>query len=234
MRLDKFISNSTAFTRSQTGKLIRKGNITVNGSVIKQAAYKVLADDEVQYMGIRINKSKKRYIMLHKPKNVVCATKDGEHQTVLNLLMISNIKRLHIAGRLDIDTTGLVLITDDGQWSHRITSPKHKQAKVYRVSLSDDISDEAIKQLETGIILKGEEKKTLPAEVEVLDNKTILLTLHEGKYHQVKRMLAAVGNHVEQLHRQQIGNIILDPKLKEGAWRELTERSFVCLHPRPV
>ena len=227
MRLDKFISNSTAFTRSQTGKLIRKGNITVNGSVIKQAAYKVLADDEVQYMGIRINKSKKRYIMLHKPKNVVCATKDGEHQTVLNLLMISNIKRLHIAGRLDIDTTGLVLITDDGQWSHRITSPKHKQAKVYRVSLSDDISDEAIKQLETGIILKGEEKKTLPAEVEVLDNKTILLTLHEGKYHQVKRMLAAVGNHVEQLHRQQIGHIILDPKLKEGAWRELTEEEII-------
>ena len=227
MRLDKFISNSTAFTRSQTGKLIRKGNITVNGSVIKQAAYKVLADDEVQYMGIRINKSKKRYIMLHKPKNVVCATKDGKHQTVLNLLMISNIKRLHIAGRLDIDTTGLVLITDDGQWSHRITSPKHKQAKVYRVSLSDDISDEAIKQLETGIILKGEEKKTLPAEVEVLDNKTILLTLHEGKYHQVKRMLAAVGNHVEQLHRQQIGHIILDPKLKEGAWRELTEEEII-------
>jgi len=227
MRLDKFVSNSTAFTRSQTGKLIRKGNITVNDVVVKQAAYKVLADDHVQYMGISINKPKKRYLMLHKPKDVICATKDGEHQTVLNLLMISNLKSLHIAGRLDIDTTGLVLITDDGQWSHRITSPKHKHAKVYRVTLSDDISDEAIAQLEAGITLKGEDKKTLPANVEKLDDRTILLTLHEGKYHQVKRMLAAVGNHVEQLHRQQIGNIILDPKLKEGAWRELTEEEIV-------
>jgi len=227
MRLDKFVSNSTAFTRSQTGKLIRKGNITVNDVVVKQAAYKVLTDDHVQYMGISINKPKKRYLMLHKPKGVICATKDGEHQTVLNLLMISNLKSLHIAGRLDIDTTGLVLITDDGQWSHRITSPKHKHAKVYRVTLSDDISDEAIVQLETGITLKGEDKKTLPANVEKLDERTILLTLHEGKYHQVKRMLAAVGNHVEQLHRQQIGNIILDPKLKEGAWRELTEEEIV-------
>jgi len=223
MRLDKLISNSTAFTRSQTGKIIRKGNVTVNDVVVKQAAYKVLPDDTVQYMGIDIKKSKKRYIMLHKPKDVICATKDGEHQTVLNLLMISNLKSLHIAGRLDIDTTGLVLITDDGQWSHRITSPKHKQAKVYHVTLAEDINDEAIEQLSTGILLKGEKKKTLGAEVKKIDDRTILLTLHEGKYHQVKRMLAAVGNHVSQLHRQQIGNIILDSKLKEGHWRELTE-----------
>ena len=226
MRLDKFVSSSTALTRSQTGKLIRKGNITVNGDVVKQAAYKVLPDDYVQYMGININEPKKRYLMLHKPKDVICATKDGEHQTVLSLLMISNLKSLHIAGRLDIDTTGLVLITDDGQWSHRITSPKHKQAKIYHVTLAEDISDEAIKQLETGVTLKGEDKKTLPANIEKLDDRTILLTLNEGKYHQVKRMLAAVGNHVEQLHRQQIGNIILDPKLKEGAWRELTEEEI--------
>jgi len=223
MRLDKLISNSTAFTRSQTGKIIRKGNVTVNDVVVKQAAYKVLPDDTVQYMGIDIKESKKRYIMLHKPKDVICATKDGEHQTVLNLLMISNLKSLHIAGRLDIDTTGLVLITDDGQWSHRITSPKHKQAKVYHVTLAEDINDEAIEQLSTGILLKGEKKKTLGAEVKKIDDRTILLTLHEGKYHQVKRMLAAVGNHVSQLHRQQIGNIILDSKLKEGHWRELTE-----------
>ncbi|HIO93531.1 MAG TPA: 16S rRNA pseudouridine(516) synthase RsuA [Leucothrix mucor] len=230
MRLDKLISNSTAFSRSQTGKIIRKGSITVNGVVTKQAAYKVLPNDQVQYMGININEAKKRYIMLHKPKDVICATKDGEHQTVLGLLMISNLHSLHIAGRLDIDTTGLVLITDDGQWSHRITSPKHKQAKVYHVSLDDDISDDAIKQLETGVQLKGEDKATLPAKVEKIDNKVILLTLHEGKYHQVKRMLAVVGNHVTELHRQQIGNIILDSTLKEGQWRELTEDEIQLEH----
>jgi 16S rRNA pseudouridine516 synthase len=153
---------------------------------------------------------------------VVCSTADGEHQTVLDLLFTSNRESLHIVGRLDLDTTGLLLITDDGQWSHRITSPKHQHAKIYHATLTDDISDEAIKRLETGLTLKGEDKPTLPAEVERLDSKTILLTLYEGKYHQVKRMLAAVGNHVERLHREQIGKIILDDGLKAGEWRELS------------
>ena len=223
MRLDKLISNSTVFTRSQTGKIIRKGNIRVNGDVVKKIAFNVSMDDQVQYLGVEINLPKTRYIMMHKPIDVVCSTADGVHQTVLDLLFISKRDSLHIAGRLDIDTTGLVLITDDGQWSHRITSPKHKQAKVYRVSLTENINDEVIQRLETGIKLKNENKNTLPAQVEKLDDKTILLTLNEGKYHQVKRMLAAVGHHVVQLHRQQIGNIILDKSLKAGEWRELSE-----------
>ena len=223
MRLDKLISNSTVFTRSQTGKIIRKGDISVNGLVIKKAAFKISKVDQVQYLGIEINLPKTRYIMMHKPKGVVCSTRDGEHQTVLDLLFISKRDSLHIAGRLDLDTTGLVLITDDGQWSHRITSPKHKQAKVYRVSLAEAIKDEAISQLEEGIRLKGEDKTTLPAGVEVLDSKNLLLVLYEGKYHQVKRMLAAVGHHVTDLHRQQIGKIVLDDSLKAGEWRELSQ-----------
>jgi len=222
MRLDKLISNSTAFTRSQAGKIIRKGDITVNASVVKKSAFKVSESDQVQYLGVEIKLPKQRYIMMHKPKDVVCSTADGEHQTVLDLLFISKRDSLRIAGRLDLDTTGLLLITDDGQWSHRITSPNYKQAKVYHVSLADDINDEAIAQLEAGIKLKGEDKATLPAEVEKLEGKTILLTLHQGKYHQVKRMLAAVGNHVERLHRQQIGKIVLDDGLKAGEWRELS------------
>jgi 16S rRNA pseudouridine516 synthase len=222
MRLDKLISNSTVFTRSQTGKIIRKGSISVNGAVVKKSAFNVSVTDEVQYLGININLPQQRYIMLHKPKNVVCSTADGEHQTVLDLLFIAKRDTLHIAGRLDIDTTGLVLLTDDGQWSHKMTSPKHKQSKVYHVTLAEDISTEAIRQLETGIRLKSEKKDTLPASVEKLDNKTLLLTLHEGKYHQVKRMFAAVGHHVEQLHRQQIGNIVLDAQLEAGEWRELS------------
>jgi 16S rRNA pseudouridine516 synthase len=222
MRLDKLISNSTVFTRSQAGKIIRKGDITVNDAVVKKSAFQVSENDQVQYLSLDINRPKQRYIMMHKPKNVVCSTADGDHQTVLDLLFIAKRDRLHIAGRLDLDTTGLVLMTDDGQWSHCITSPKHHHAKVYHVSLADDLSDEAIKQLETGIRLKGEDKPTLPATVEKLENKTILLTLNEGKYHQVKRMLAAVGNHVEELHRQQIGKIILDAGLKAGEWRALS------------
>ncbi len=223
MRLDKLISNSTVFTRSQTKKIIRKGNITVNGTVIKKAAFNISSDDQVHYLGVEINLPKPRYIMMHKPKNVVCSTADGDHETVLDLLFISKRDNLHIAGRLDLDTTGLILITDDGQWSHRITSPKHKQAKVYCVSLTEAITEQAIQQLETGIKLKNEKKSTLPAEVKQVDDKTILLTLHEGKYHQVKRMLAAVGYYVSQLHRQQIGKIVLDNDLKAGQWRELSE-----------
>jgi 16S rRNA pseudouridine516 synthase len=229
MRLDKLISNSTVFTRSQTGRIIRKGNISVNGLVIKKAALKISKDDQVKYLGVEINLPKTRYIMMHKPKGVVCSTRDGEHQTVLDLLFISKRDSLHIAGRLDLDTTGLVLITDDGQWSHRITSPKHKQAKVYRVSLAEAINDEAVSQLEEGIRLKGEQSTTLPAEVEVLDSKTILLVLHEGKYHQVKRMLAAVGHHVTELHRQKMGKIVLDDNLKAGEWRELSNNEVASL-----
>jgi len=222
MRLDKLISSSTVFTRSQVGKIIRKGQVTVNTVVIKKSAYNVATADEVKYLGVDVRLPQLRYLMLHKPKGVVCSTTDGGHQTVLDLLFISQREKLHIAGRLDLDTTGLVLITDDGQWSHRITSPRHKQAKVYHVSLVDAISADAIKQLETGIRLKSENKGTLPAKVKQLDSKTILLTLQEGKYHQVKRMLAAVGHHVEQLHRQQIGDIVLDSTLNAGEWRELT------------
>lgn len=226
MRLDKLISHSTVFTRSQTGKLIRKGLIKVNGKVIKKSAYKILPDDHVHYLGIEINQAKKRYIMLYKPKDVVCATSDREHKTVLDLLFISNRKKLHIAGRLDIDTTGLVLITDDGQWSHRITSPKHKQAKIYRVSLTEAITAEAIQSLRQGILLKGEKKPTLATEVTKLNNTTLLLTLNEGRYHQIKRMLTAVGYHVIALHRQQIGTIRLDPNLSTGEWRELNQREI--------
>ncbi|HFC91931.1 MAG TPA: 16S rRNA pseudouridine(516) synthase [Leucothrix mucor] len=222
MRLDKLISNSTVFTRSQAGKIIRKGDITVNNSIVKKAAFKVAENDQVHYLGVTIKPPKKRYIMMHKPKDVVCSTADRGHQTVLDLLFISNRESLHIVGRLDLDTTGLLLITDDGQWSHRITSPKHQHAKIYHATLADTISDEAIKRLEAGIMLKGEDKPTLPAEVKRLDSNIILLTLYEGKYHQVKRMLAAVGHYVEQLHREKIGKIVLDNGLKAGEWRELS------------
>ena len=223
MRLDKLISNSTVFTRSQTKKIIRKGNITVNGIVIKKAAFKVSKSDQIHYLGIEIHLPKLRYIMMHKPKNVVCSTADAKHETVFDLLFINKRDSLHIAGRLDRDTTGLILITDDGQWSHRITSPKYKQPKVYRVSLTEAITKEAIQQLRTGIQLKNEKKPTLATKVEQLEDKIILLTLYEGKYHQVKRMLAAVGYFVCELHRQQIGKIVLDNDLQPGQWRELSQ-----------
>ena len=125
-------------------------------------------------------------------------------------------------GRLDLDTTGIVLITDDGQWSHRISSPKHHVAKTYRVWTADAIPASAIEQFAQGVMLRSETNPTLPATLEILGEKEALLTIQEGRYHQVKRMFAAIGNKVDKLHRQQIGNITLPDDLAEGAYRALT------------
>ncbi len=223
VRLDKLLSNSTSFTRSQAKFAIRGGKVKIDGIVAKNAAQQVTEESNVEYMGVAVNKAQPRYIMFNKPTGVVCANKDKDHTTVFDSLFLPRIDTLHIAGRLDIDTTGLVLITDDGQWLHRITSPKHDHKKVYLVALDSPITEKQIRILEEGVQLKKEKKRSLPAEIEVIEDQKIKMTISEGKYHQVKRMLAAVGNHVVSLHRESIANIQLDEKLEEGQWRELIE-----------
>ncbi len=222
MRLDKLLSSSTTFTRSQAKIAIAKGKVKVDGETVKNAAQKVAEDALVEYMGVSIKKPTTRYIMFHKPAGVVCANSDSDHQTVFDNMFLPRVETLHIAGRLDIDTTGLLLITDDGQWSHRITSPKHNHEKSYLIDLDTPITDKQIQILTEGVQLKAEEKRCLPAKIDILSEQKIRMTITEGKYHQVKRMMAAVGNHVEKLHREQIGSIKLDENLKEGEWRELT------------
>ena len=228
MRLDKLLSNSTAFTRSQAKVLIKKGKVKVDGETITNPAQHISEDANIEYMGVAIKKPQLRYIMFNKPVGVVCANKDKDHLTVFDSLFLPRMDTLHVAGRLDIDTTGLVLITDDGQWLHRITSPKHQHEKVYIVDLDSSITEKQIRILTEGVQLKDEKKRSLPAKIETLTELQIRMTITEGKYHQVKRMMAAVENHVVKLHREQIGNIKLDESLKEGEWRELSE-SEVCL-----
>lgn len=222
MRLDKLLSNSTAFTRSQSKFAIRGGKVTVDGKIIKNSAQQVNDNSIVEYMGVSIKRPEPRYIMFNKPVGVVCANKDKEHPTVFDSLFLPRLDELHIAGRLDLDTTGLVLITDDGQWLHRITSPKHQHEKVYLVDLDSPITEKQIRVLTEGVQLKNEKKRSLPAKVEVLSDTKIRMGISEGKYHQVKRMLAAVGNHVTKLHREKISEIELDKNLKAGEWRALT------------
>ena len=223
MRLDKFISNSTSFTRSQAKFAIRGGKVKIDGTVVKNAAQQVTEESNVEYMGVAVNKAQPRYIMFNKPTGVVCANKDKDHATVFDSLFLPRQDTLHVAGRLDINTTGLVLITDDGQWLHRITSPKHDHKKVYLLELDSPITEKQIRILEEGVQLKKEKKRSLPAEIEVIEEQKIKMTISEGKYHQVKRMMAAVGNHVVTLHREKIAHIELDTTLEEGQWRELTE-----------
>ena len=223
MRLDFFLANSANVSRKEARRIIMAGRVTLEGEVCKKAATPATAQSQVCLDGQSLTLQGERYLMLHKPVDYVSATTDSEHPTVLDLLPPDLRRNLHIAGRLDLDTTGLLLLTTDGQWSHRVTSPRSHCAKTYRMTLAEPLTQDMLRQLAEGVQLKGEEKTTAPAEVEALGERSLRLTITEGRYHQVKRMLAAVGNHVLSLHRERIGTISLDPALAPGAYRALTE-----------
>ena len=222
MRLDKFITESLGLSRSQAGRIIRAGEVEINGQVSKNSASHISEGDVVLFDGQTLRLTGPRYLMLHKPEGYVCSNDDPDHPTVMLLLEEPALGKLHCAGRLDLDTTGLLLITDDGQWSHRITSPKHECAKTYRVWLADPVPESAIAEFARGVMLRSENEPTRPAELELVSDKEALLTIHEGRYHQVKRMFAAIGNKVERLHREQIGKLALDEQLEPGEYRFLT------------
>ncbi len=223
MRLDKFLSQYTDYSRSQIQQLVKANRVAVNGELIKKADHKLNGGELVMLDNRQIEAFNARYIMLHKPLGYVCANSDSEHPVVLDLLDMARKLDLQIAGRLDIDTTGLVLLTDDGQWNHRITAPKQECTKTYLVTTADPIPDDVIQLFAQGIQLHGEKNLTRPAQLDILSSHTARLQIHEGKYHQVKRMFAATGNRVVQLHRESIGAIQLDPALAPGEYRALTE-----------
>lgn len=222
LRLDRFLCQARGVTRSQAQRAIRAAEISVNDAAFTDPGAHVGPHDRVRWSGELLRATSARYFMLNKPAGVVCATRDRGHRTVLDLLNVPSSPGLHVAGRLDIDATGLVLITDDGDWSHRLTAPRAKQPKVYRVMLGAPIDAPAVEELERGVHLHNEPKRCAPVGVERLAADELRLTLTEGKYHQVKRMLAAVGNRVVGLHRERIGNIVLDPTLNPGAYRALS------------
>ncbi|WP_028766385.1 16S rRNA pseudouridine(516) synthase RsuA [Shewanella fidelis] len=223
MRLDKFICESTSHTRVSAKKALHRGDVTCNGEVIKNSGFKVTDEHEIRLEGELLSIIGPRFIMLNKPVDTICSTIDEEYQSVISLLDVIRPEDLHIAGRLDADTTGLVLITTDGQWSHKITSPKRECAKRYLLETADPLTQDLIQQFADGVQLNNEDGLTKPAVLEILGANQARLTITEGKYHQVKRMLAAVGNKVTKLHRESIGAIELDTELELGEWRYLTE-----------
>jgi len=226
MRLDKFICKSTELTRNEAKKLLKLGEVKVNGEVAKNPAMQVHENNEITVDGRPLTARTSRYFMLHKVPDTICSNVDEVYPSVLHFIEVDKAFDLHIAGRLDADTTGLVLITDDGRWSHNVISPKKHCQKIYRVWLRDEIDHEKlpelIEQFKAGIQLQGEALLTRPAVLVHVEDNEVLLTITEGKYHLVKRMFAAVGNKVIALHREQIGSIKLDD-LSAGDWRELTE-----------
>ena len=222
MRLDKFICESTELTRSLAKRALHRGDVTCDGVVVKNSGFKVLPQMAVHLDGTLISVIGERYIMLNKPVDTICSTIDEEYPSVLSLIDIEKMDTLHIAGRLDVDTTGLVLITSDGQWSHKITSPKKDCGKRYWVELAEPIDDSLIQVFADGVELRNEDGLTKPALLDIIDSTHVRLTISEGKYHQVKRMFAAVGNRVVNLHREAVGAIELNTDLAAGEWRFLT------------
>jgi len=205
MRLDKFICKSTEYSLVDALALIESRSVVVNGIIAIGASHQVHKNNVVMLDGEILTPRSARYLLLNKPIDMICSNVDENYPSVLNLLDVDRVTELHIAGRLDADTTGLVLITDDGHWSFNLTSPKNKCEKVYKVLLSRPISSDATKRFLEGILLQGESNLTLPAKLHIIDSYNVLLTLTEGRFHQVKRMFFAIGNRVKSLHRQQIG-----------------------------
>ncbi|PHM68743.1 16S rRNA pseudouridine(516) synthase RsuA [Xenorhabdus sp. KJ12.1] len=231
MRLDKFLSQQLGISRNDVGRELRAGRVTVDNEIIKTGAYKLKLEQTVAYEGTVLEQlDGPRYFMLNKPQGYVCSTDDPTNPTILYFIDEPVAHKLHSAGRLDIDTTGLVLLTDDGQWSHRITSPKHHCEKTYLVTLENPISADTEEKFLTGIRLNGEKTLTKPAKLEIIEPQRVRLTISEGRYHQVKRMFAAVGNHVVELHRERIGDIYLDPDLDPGEYRMLTENEIKSIN----
>lgn len=227
MRLDRFLSETSPLTRSLAKRALKNGEVTLNGEPIKQSATQIDTNNDVVVLnGERLALVGLRYIMLHKPVDVECNARRGLYQRAIDLIDLPKADRLQPVGRLDVDTTGLLLLTDDGQWSHRVTSPRHRCAKVYIAELAEPMegatAEWAIGQVADGVMLDGEETPTQPAMLRLLSPMQAELTITEGRYHQVKRMFAALGNHVNSLHRSSIGDLALDANLTPGEWRELT------------
>lgn len=226
MRLDKYVANNAGLSRKDTTTAIRLGEVSVDQQICKNGAANIGSEQQVTFRGAALLPPTPIYWMLHKPKGVVCANSDASYPTVFDLIKLEihpALKgKLQIAGRLDLDTTGLVLITSDGEWNHAITSPNKLLGKRYRVTTAEPIASNAAELFASGVKLHNEPKATRPAKLQLIDSHTALLEIHEGKYHQVKRMFAATGNKVVALHREAIANIELDANLPEGHFRPLT------------
>lgn len=230
MRLDKFLGSQTDLSRKEARGVIKDGLVRVDGVVITDPGAGVEPSQRVSVAGSELSFKEHLYLMLNKPKGVISATEDRSRPTVLDLVSPELYRDgLFPAGRLDADTTGFVLLTDDGGFAHNILSPKHHVQKTYVATLADPVTSECLTAVAVGIELK-DGTRCLPAEVRALSEYTVELKLVEGKYHQVKRMFAAAGNRVVALTRTSIGKLPLDPDLAPGECRELSEDEVSLLN----
>jgi 16S rRNA pseudouridine516 synthase len=223
MRLDKWIQKYKPCGKYSARGLIASGEVRVDGESVRDSVFDVTRFHEIHISGELAQSNNAHYIMLNKPAGCVSATSDLEHQTVIDLIDEPFAGTLHLAGRLDKESTGLTILTNDGQWSRLLTEPDEAIPKTYLVTTEKMISPETMAAFREGFYFAYEDITTLPAELEILTSKSARVIIHEGKYHQIKRMFHAVGNRVTSLHREKIGAITLDKNLPLGHYRSLTK-----------
>ena len=234
MRLDKYLAEAAQCTRSESRELIRKGRVSVNGAVCRRPEQQVSEMDSIALDGKSRPRQAFVYIMLNKPAGVVSASADKRDTTVVDLVHSAYPRReLFPAGRLDKTSTGFVLITDDGSFAHDILAPRHHVPKTYRVTIDTPLTREMAEGFARGVVL-ADRVQLAPAEVSPLtaDGRTVRVVLHQGVYHQIKRMFGVYGAGVDQLHREAIGSVWLDQDLAPGQWRELTEAEVAAIAGR--
>ena len=229
IRLDKFLSNMNIASRSQVKGILKAGRVRVNSKVETKGDAKIDPENDcIEVDGVRVFYELYRYFMLYKPAGCVSATKDRLSDTVLDILKEENTDGLFPVGRLDKDTEGLLLITNDGKLAHELLSPAKHVDKKYYVTLDKAIDDESIAKIEGGIDI-GDDKPCLPCEIEKIEENKVFITIREGRFHQVKRMFAAVGFTVTYLKRISMGAVAPDESLKPGEYRRLTDEEVQSL-----
>ncbi len=222
-RLDKLLAGSGRFTRKEAKELLKKGAVTVDGVLVKEGATKFPLTAQISVQGSPLLTSQPLWIMLHKPQGYVTATQDRDQPTVMDLLPQEFRSRgLFPVGRLDKDTEGLLFFTENGPWAHNLLSPSHHVEKTYFAQVKSPLSQDDVEAFAQGLIL-GDGLHCLPAKLELLEDKTTVhITLTQGKFHQIKRMLASRNAPVTYLKRVSFAGISLDNSLKLGEWRHLT------------
>ena len=236
MRLDKYIMNALQVSRNDAKKIIKKKLIYINGKIEVSSDYNVSDSDLVSYINGEekkdLNYKENIYIMMNKPKDYVCATIDNLHKTVLELLVGYDVSKLSIVGRLDKDTEGLLLITTDGAFLHRLTSPKYEKEKTYYVECDGVFLEEDIDKFKEGIVIIDEDRneyKCKSSQLKIIDSHSGLISIKEGKFHQIKKMCKATNKTVTYLKRISIGSLKLDENLALGEYRELTNEELDLL-----
>ena len=224
-RIDRYLSKQLKINRRDIKLMLAQGRIEINGATIREVNTIVEEFDRVVFDGEVLQDKQPLYIMLNKPIGVVSATKDELHKTVIDLLSgysTEQLDSLHIVGRLDLNTSGLLLLTNDSRWSRKLMAPEAKVSKVYSVILENDLSEDYISAFAEGMYFSFEDITTQPAALKIISDKVAEVILMEGKYHQIKRMFGRFRNPVIALHRSSIGNLKLDEEVKEGQSRQLT------------